>query len=229
MRRSVNQGNVRLKYGTINMEEFETTGAEVAAETGTPQSEQNTEAASAQAAEETQTEGAAYWQAQYEKTQERLAKAEYTLTQKNLQAKRDNDDDDDDDDESPDFDARIESLLEQKLSQRLSGFESNQKEQALAGYDKNDRAEIEFHLANSVKQTGNIAKDVELAARLATAKRAEAVAGEMRTAFTNRPASGSTQGVRIQDAAPLPIDDAAVRQLRDLGLTDDEIRDAVAK
>ena len=61
MRRSVNQGNVRLKYGTINMEEFETTGAEVTAETGTPQSEQNTEAASAQAAEETQTEGAAYW------------------------------------------------------------------------------------------------------------------------------------------------------------------------
>ena len=207
-------------------EEFETNTAEQTDVPVTPQEETKTEATSAQGTPEV-SEGAAFFKSELEKAQKKLSQAEFKLTQQNLKAKERKDDDDDDEDVS-EINTRIASL-EQTLSERLSKFETSQKEQALSGFNADDRAEIEFHLENSVKQTGDINKDIQLAARLATAKRSEAVAGEMKQAFTNRPAAGSTQGVRVHDAAPLPIDDAAIKQLRDLGLTDDEIREAVGK
>lgn len=208
-------------------EEFETNTAEQTDVPVTPQEETKTEATSAQGAPEV-SEGAAFFKSELEKAQKKLSQAEFKLTQQNLEAKKRKDDDDDDDEDVSEINSRIASL-EQTLSERLSNFETSQKEQALSGFNADDRAEIEFHLANSVKQTGDINKDIQLAARLATAKRSEAVAGEMKQAFTNRPAAGSTQGVRVNDSAPLPIDDAAIKQLRDLGLTDDEIREAVGK
>jgi hypothetical protein len=175
------------------------------------------------------------YKAEFEKAQEKLKKAEYTLYRKNKEEKQK--------EEAPaiDVENEVNAAVEKRMSQIASDFTADTIESALSSVagSEDERKLIKFHYDNSIQRTGfskvQIIEDMEKAKLLANAPKYLKQTKEMSEALkSKRTTSTTSMGTNVDTGMVSPKVDNLQSKfsardwdfMKSRGWTDEQIRKA---
>jgi hypothetical protein len=193
------------------------------------------ESEAAPASEDKKEDGAVDYKAELEKVQARLKKAEFKLTQKDIEerkAKKSEGSEDEDDSGALDIRQQILSAKEEAKLELKREMAADTIQSELSKYADNPARQelIKFHYENTIKQSGfsreAIISDIELAAALAdrstSQKKIDEIQKAVDTAKTVKK-TGAVSGVVVDQAGEVKLSEREKRLLDRHGLSAKDI------